>query len=330
MNDTIAAIATPLADGAISIIRISGEDAISIVNTLFDKDLEKCSANTITYGYISDPTTGETVDEVLVSLFRNPKSFTAEDVVEINCHGGRYVTKTVLTMLLSAGARLARPGEFTQRAFLHGRIDLTQAEAVLDLIEANDKTKARMAVNGIRGSVAKLLEPLISELLDMIANIEVNIDYPEYDEVEQIRNEILLPKVNDWLARINEIIKKAESGAIIKEGIQTAIIGKPNVGKSSLLNALLEEEKAIVTDVEGTTRDIVEGSIRLEGVTLHLIDTAGIRDSEDAIEQIGMEKSKAAMERAQLILLVLDGGKPLGENDEKLLEMTTDKERLTV
>ena len=330
MNDTIAAIATPLADGAISIIRISGEDAISIVNTLFDKDLEKCSANTITYGYISDPTTGETVDEVLVSLFRNPKSFTAEDVVEINCHGGRYVTKTVLTMLLSAGARLARPGEFTQRAFLHGRIDLTQAEAVLDLIEANDKTKARMAVNGIRGSVAKLLEPLISELLDMIANIEVNIDYPEYDDVEQIRNEILLPKVNDWLARINEIIKKAESGAIIKEGIQTAIIGKPNVGKSSLLNALLEEEKAIVTDVEGTTRDIVEGSIRLEGVTLHLIDTAGIRDSEDAIEQIGMEKSKAAMERAQLILLVLDGGKPLGENDEKLLEMTKDKERLIV
>ena len=330
MNDTIAAIATPLADGAISIIRISGEDAISIVNTLFDKDLEKCSANTITYGYIRDPTTGETVDEVLVSLFRNPKSFTAEDVVEINCHGGRYVTKTVLTMLLSAGARLARPGEFTQRAFLHGRIDLTQAEAVLDLIEANDKTKARMAVNGIRGSVAKLLEPLISELLDMIANIEVNIDYPEYDDVEQIRNEILLPKVNDWLARINEIIKKAESGAIIKEGIQTAIIGKPNVGKSSLLNALLEEEKAIVTDVEGTTRDIVEGSIRLEGVTLHLIDTAGIRDSEDAIEQIGMEKSKAAMERAQLILLVLDGGKPLGENDEKLLEMTKDKERLIV
>lgn len=330
MNDTIAAIATPLADGAISIIRISGEDAISIVNTLFDKDLEHRLANTITYGYILDPETGEAVDEVLVSLFRAPKSFTAEDVVEINCHGGCYVTKTVLTLLLSAGARLAKPGEFTQRAFLHGRIDLTQAEAVLDLIEANDKNKARMAVSGIRGSVAKLLEPLMNELLDMIANIEVNIDYPEYDDVEQIRNELLLPKVEDWLARIDEMIKQAERGVIIKEGIKTAIIGKPNVGKSSLLNALLEEEKAIVTDVAGTTRDIVEGSIRLEGVTLHLIDTAGIRNSNDVIEQIGIEKSKAAMEQAQLILLVLDGSRPLDENDHALLEMTKHKDRLIV
>ncbi len=330
MNDTIAAIATPLADGAISIIRISGEHAISIVNTLFTKNLEQCEANTIHYGYIMNPDTQEPVDEVLVSLFRAPKSFTAEDTVEINCHGGPYVTKTILTLLLSKGARMARAGEFTQRAFLHGRIDLTQAEAVMDLIKANDKAKARMAINGIRGSVAKLLEPLINELLDMIANIEVNIDYPEYDDVEQIRSDILLPKVNDWLTRIDDMIKKAESGAIMKEGIQTAIIGKPNVGKSSLLNAMLEEEKAIVTDVAGTTRDIVEGSIYLAGVTLHLIDTAGIRDSEDVIEQIGIEKSKAAIEQAQLILLVLDGGNPLDDNDRELLEMTSDKDRLIV
>ena len=330
MNDTIAAIATPLADGAISIIRISGEDAVAIANTLFDQDLEKYSANTINYGYIIDPKTKEPVDEVLVSLFRAPKSFTAEDVVEINCHGGSFITKMILTLVLGAGARMALPGEFTQRAFLHGRIDLTQAEAVLDMIEANDKNKARMALKGIRGSVAKLLEPLINELLDMIAHVEVNIDYPEYDDVEQIRHELLLPQTEAWLTRIEEMIKSSESGIIMKTGIKTAIVGKPNVGKSSLLNALLEEEKAIVTDVEGTTRDTVEGSVRLGEVTLNLIDTAGIRDSDDVIEQIGIEKSKAAIEAAQLVLVVLDGGEPLDDRDRALLTMTGDKERLIV
>lgn len=330
MSDTIAAIATPVADGAISIIRVSGEDAIAIVQAIFDKDLLQRDANTITYGFIKDPQTEEAVDEVLVSLFRAPKTFTCEDIVEINCHGGRFVTKQVLQLVLSQGARMAQPGEFTQRAFLNGRIDLAQAEAVMDIIEADNKANAKLAIAGIKGSVRKLLEPLIEEILDIIANIEVNIDYPEYDDVEQLSSEVLLPKANHWLARIDEILQKAESGKIIKEGIKTAIVGKPNVGKSSLLNALLEEEKAIVTDVEGTTRDIVEGSIHLQGVTLNLIDTAGIRETEDVVEKIGIERSRKAIEDAQLVLLVLDGSKELDAMDEELLELTKGKQRLLV
>lgn len=330
MKDTIAAIATPVADGAISIIRVSGEDAIAIVQAIFDKDLLQRDANTITYGFIKDPQTEEAVDEVLVSLFRAPKTFTCEDIVEINCHGGRFVTKQVLQLVLAQGARMAQPGEFTQRAFLNGRIDLAQAEAVMDIIEADNKANAKLAIAGIKGSVRKLLEPLIDEILDIIANIEVNIDYPEYDDVEQLSSEVLLPKANHWLARIDEILQKAESGKIIKEGIKTAIVGKPNVGKSSLLNALLEEEKAIVTDVEGTTRDIVEGSIHLQGVTLNLIDTAGIRETEDVVEKIGIERSRKAIEDAQLVLLVLDGSKELDAMDEELLELTKGKQRLLV
>lgn len=330
MKDTIAAIATPVADGAISIIRVSGEDAIAIVQAIFNKDLLQRDANTITYGFIKDPQTEEAVDEVLVSLFRAPKTFTCEDIVEINCHGGRFITKQVLQLVLAQGARMAQPGEFTQRAFLNGRIDLAQAEAVMDIIEADNKANAKLAIAGIKGSVRKLLEPLIEEILDIIANIEVNIDYPEYDDVEQLSSEVLLPKANHWLARIDEILQKAESGKIIKEGIKTAIVGKPNVGKSSLLNALLEEEKAIVTDVEGTTRDIVEGSIHLQGVTLNLIDTAGIRETEDVVEKIGIERSRKAIEDAQLVLLVLDGSKELDAMDEELLELTKGKQRLLV
>lgn len=330
MNDTIAAIATPIADGAISIIRISGDQAISIVQSIFTQDLTKKVANTITYGYIIDPQTNVFVDEVLVSLFVKPKSFTGEDVVEINCHGGRFVTKEVLKLVLGQGAQLAKPGEFTQRAFLNGRIDLAQAEAVMDMIEAEDKMNARMAVQGIRGSVRELLGPLIQEILDIIANIEVNIDYPEYDDVEQLSSERLLPKARAWIQHIDELLARSESGRIIKEGIQTAIVGKPNVGKSSLLNALLEEEKAIVTEIEGTTRDIVEGSIHLHGITLNLIDTAGIRETEDIVERIGIERSKKAIEEAQLVLLVLDGSRPLDEQDQALLEMTSDKQRLLV
>lgn len=330
MSDTIAAIATPVADGAISIIRVSGDDAITMVQAIFDKDLIQRDANTITYGFIKDPQTKEAVDEVLVSLFRAPKTFTCEDIVEINCHGGRFVTKQVLQLVLAQGARMAHPGEFTQRAFLNGRIDLAQAEAVMDIIEADNKANAKLAIAGIKGSVRKLLEPLIDEILDIIANIEVNIDYPEYDDVEQLSSEVLLPKAKHWLAKIDEILQKAESGKIIKEGIKTAIVGKPNVGKSSLLNALLEEEKAIVTDVEGTTRDIVEGSIHLQGVTLSLIDTAGIRETEDVVEKIGIERSRKAIEDAQLVLLVLDGSKELDAMDEELLDLTKDKQRLLV
>lgn len=330
MNETIAAIATPVADGAISIIRISGEEAIGIAQSLFDHDIMSRPANTITYGLIYDPKTHEMIDEVLVSIFRGPKSFTGEDVVELNCHGGSFITKEVLKLVLGQGARLARPGEFTQRAFLNGRIDLSQAEAVMDLINANDKVNASMAVQGIRGSVKKLLEPLIQSILDIIANIEVNIDYPEYDDVEQLTSDVLLPKTKAWVEMIDEVLIRSESGRIVKEGIQTAIIGKPNVGKSSLLNALLEEEKAIVTDIEGTTRDIVEGSIRLNGITLNLIDTAGIRETKDVIEQIGIERSKKAIKDAQLVLVVLDGSKPLDQKDQELIELTKHQDHLLV
>lgn len=330
LYDTIAAISTALSEGAISIVRMSGKDAIEIANRLCSIDLLQKEANTISYTYIIDPKKNKEIDEVLVSVFKGKKSFTGEDVVEINCHGGIFITKQILTLCLENGARLARAGEFTQRAFLNGRLDLTQAEAVNDMIIAQDENAIGMAMNGIKGSVAKLINPFVDSLLDIIANIEVNIDYPEYDDVEQLTSEKLLPMCHDWIKRINEILNKAKSGKIMREGVKTTIIGKPNVGKSSLLNALLDEDKAIVTDIEGTTRDIVEGIVRLDYVTLHLIDTAGIRESDDVVERIGIEKSMQAINDAQLVILLFDGSKPLDEKDEELLSLTKDKTRLIV
>lgn len=329
-QDTIAAISTTLGEGAISIVRLSGDGAISIINKLFTKDLMNVESHKISYGFIVDPSSKETIDEVMVSLFRAPKTFTREDIVEINCHGGSYVTRKILRLCLANGARLATRGEFTRRAFLNGRIDLTQAEAIHDIIEADQDSSAKLAIDGIQGSVRKLLDPLIQNILDIVANIEVNIDYPEYDDVEQLTNDKLIPMAKQWLKEIDDILKRSESGKIIKEGIKTAIIGKPNVGKSSLLNAILEEEKAIVSDIAGTTRDIVEGSIRLGSIKLHLIDTAGIRNTEDTIEKIGIERSKKAIDAAQLVILVLDSSRPLDEQDQKLLEMTEKKTRILV
>ena len=328
LNDTITAIATALQDGAISIIRISGDQAIAIADALFDRPLSQKASHTVTYGFINDPHTGKQVDEVLVSLFRAPRTYTREDVVEISCHGGRYVTSMILQLVLAQGARLAKPGEFTQRAFLNGRIDLPQAEAVNDMIQAQTRETAELAVQGIRGSVRKLLDPLIQELLDMIANIEVNIDYPEYEDIEEVTQEKLMPAAKRWLTRIDDILKRARSGQIIRDGIRTAIVGRPNVGKSSLLNALLEEEKAIVTDIAGTTRDIVEGQIMLDGLRLNLIDTAGIRTTDDVIEKKGIEKSYQIMDQADLIIIVLDGSEPLQEEDERLLAMTEGRTRI--
>lgn len=330
LQDTIAAISTAAVDGAISIIRMSGDDAISIANSLCSIDLTEKNSHTIHYAFIIDPITKEEIDEVLISIFRSPKTFTREDIVEINCHGGRYVTRKILQLCLMQGARLAEPGEFTRRAFLNGRIDLTQAEAINDMILADSNESRKLAMHGIKGSVKKLLEPLIQNILDIIANIEVNIDYPEYDDVEMLSNEIILPKIEEWLLHINRILDCAESGQIVKEGIKTAIIGKPNVGKSSLLNALLEEDKAIVTDIAGTTRDIVEGHIHLEGLTLNLIDTAGIRETQDVVEKIGIERSLQAIEEAQLVILVLDASRPLDEEDQQLISMTEDKVRVIV
>lgn len=328
-DHTICAISTALKEGAISIVRLSGEDAVSITSQIFTKDLSHASSHTIHYGHILDENK-EPVDEVLVSVFRAPKTYTREDVVEINCHGGIFITRKILSIVLSHGAKLAKPGEFTQRAFYHGRIDLSQAEAVEDMIEATNDSAAKMAMKGIRGSVHKLLQPLIDDLLDIIAQIEVNIDYPEYEDIEQLTQKDLLPKIKEWLLCIDAILKKANTGQIIKNGIDTVIIGRPNVGKSSLLNALLEEDKAIVTDIAGTTRDIVEGQIHIGSVQLNLIDTAGIRHASDKIEQIGIEKSQEKLRQAKLVLLVLDGSRPLTKEDEDLLEQTKDKLRLII
>ena len=330
LNDTIAAISTAAVDGAISIIRMSGSDALTIANRIVSFDIMKKKSNTISYGYIIDPENNETIDEVLVSVFHAPKTFTCEDIVEINCHGGRFITKKILRLCLAYGARLANPGEFTQRAFLNGRIDLTQAEAINDMILANTNENAKMAMQGIKGSVKKLLDPLIQDLLDIIANIEVNIDYPEYDDVEQLTTEIIQPKVKQWLEKISNILDHAQSGQLMKEGIKTAIVGKPNVGKSSLLNALLEEEKAIVTDIAGTTRDIVEGQIHLQGLTLRLIDTAGIRETDDVVEKIGIQRSLKAINEAQLVIVVLDSSRELDAQDQELLDLTKDKTRIIV
>ena len=289
-ENTIAAISTSLQDGAISIIRLSGDQAIEITQKLFDRNITDAKSHTIHYGFIIDQDKNP-VDEVLISIFRAPKTYTREDIVEINCHGGTFITRKILSMVLSAGADLAKPGEFTQRAFYHGRIDLSQAEAVQDMIEASNNTDANMAIHGIKGSVKKLLQPLIDDLMDIIAQIEVNIDYPEYEDVEQLTTNDLLPKTNEWLHKIDHILNRVQTGQMLKKGIDTIIVGKPNVGKSSLLNALLEEDKAIVTDIAGTTRDLVEGQIHIGSVQLNLIDTAGIRESSDKIEQIGIEKS---------------------------------------
>lgn len=328
-ENTIAAISTSLQDGAISIIRLSGDKAIEITQKIFDRNIMNAKSHTIHYGFIIDADKNP-VDEVLISIFRAPKTYTREDIVEINCHGGTFITRKILSMVLSAGADLAKPGEFTQRAFYHGRIDLSQAEAVQDMIEASNNPAASMAIHGIKGSVKKLLQPLIDDLMDIIAQIEVNIDYPEYEDVEQLTTNDLLPKTSDWLDKIDHILARVQTGQMLKKGIDTIIVGKPNVGKSSLLNALLEEDKAIVTDIAGTTRDLVEGQIHIGSVQLNLIDTAGIRESSDKIEQIGIEKSQEKLKDAKLVLLVFDGSKELDEEDKQLLELTKDKMRLII
>lgn len=328
-DSTIAVISTALSQGAISIVRVSGDQAIEIVQKIFSRDIRHVPSHTIHYGYILDGNK-EVVDEVLVSVFRGPKTYTTEDIVEINCHGGVYITRKILSLVLSHGATMAKPGEFTQRAFYHGRIDLTQAEAVEDMIEASNDTASHMAIQGIQGSVKKLLEPLIEDILNIIAQIEVNIDYPEYEDVEQLTTEELLPMTKQWLTKLDKILSRAQCGQLAKKGIDTVLIGRPNVGKSSLLNALLEEDKAIVTDIAGTTRDLVEGQIHIGPAQFNLIDTAGLRKSSDAIEQIGIEKTHEKLAQAQLVLLILDGSQPLTKEDEDLLEQTKDKNRLII
>ena len=329
LNDTIVAISTALGQGAISIVRLSGDDSISIVNKAFrGKNLEKVNSHTIHYGHIVDKET--TIDEVMVSVFKGPKSFTTENIVEINCHGGVFVANKILELMLINGARSANPGEFTERAFLNGRIDLTQAEAVMEIIEAKSDLSLTLANKGLDGVIYSMITDLRSDLLNIIANIEVNIDYPEYDDVEELSNQVLKPSIIALVQKISNILEKAHFGKIIKDGIKTAIIGRPNVGKSSLLNALLREDKAIVTEIQGTTRDIVEGNINIGGIILNLIDTAGIRESNDVIEKIGISKAKAMIDEAELILFVLDNNQTLTSEDEALLNLTENTKRIVI
>ena len=329
VNDNICAIASPYGTGAISVIRCSGPDAIKLVTNIFKgKNLTKVPSHTIHLGRIMD--NGEVVDEVLCNVFVAPRSFDGENTVEINCHGGVFVTNRVLKTLLANGFRLAERGEFSKRAFLNGRLDLTQAEAVMDIISAENDIALKSSQSSLRKSTSKLIKEFRDKLLDLLAKIEVNIDYPEYDDVIEVTHEYLEPVLKSMLKEMNQILKNSEISTIAIHGIKTAIVGKPNVGKSSLLNMLLDEEKAIVSSIPGTTRDLVEGSLNIGHITLHLIDTAGIHESDDYVEKIGIERSSKAIKEADLIFLVLDASKPLEDVDYELLKLTENKRRIII
>lgn len=328
MNDTIAAISTTTGIGAISIIRLSGPESLEIASKIFTKDLTKVETHTIHYGYIKN--NNEKIDEVLVSVMKAPKTFTKEDIVEINCHGGIATTNKVLEILLNNGARLAEPGEFTKRAFLNGRIDLLEAEATMDLISSKSDKARKMSLNTLTGETSNLIKDLRSDIVGIISNIEVNIDYPEYEDIEVLTNEKILPEIQKFKEKLEKIIKKSQDSKVIKEGIKVGIIGKPNVGKSSLLNSLLEEEKAIVTNVPGTTRDIVEGTIILDNVILNIIDTAGIRESDDIVEKIGIEKSLTIINEADLVIFILNNNEKITAEEKGLLEKLKDKKKIIV
>ena len=329
MNDTIAGISTALGVGAISIIRVSGKDAIPLVNEIFKgKDLTKVNTHTIHYGHIVNKE--EIIDEVLISIMKSPKTYTKEDIVEINCHGGISTTNKVLELLIQKGIRLAEPGEFTKRAFLNGRIDLIEADGIMNLIEAKTETSRKLSINQLSGNVSNKIISLRDKLIQVISNIEVNIDYPEYDDIEVINNEKILPILKEVNKSLEDTITQSENGKIITEGIKVCLIGRPNVGKSSLLNTLLEENKAIVTNIAGTTRDIVEGTIQIDNIPIHLIDTAGIRETSDIVEQIGVNKSKEVIENSDLIILILNSNEQLTEEDKYLLELIKNKTSIIV
>ena len=328
MNDTIAAISTSLGIGAISIVRMSGTDAIKIANKIFSKDLENVKSHTINYGFIKE--NGEVIDEVLISVMKAPHTYTTENIIEINCHGGITTTNKVLETLLKNGARLAEPGEFTKRAFLNGRIDLTKSEAVMDLLESKTETARKLAINSLQGTTAKLVDNFRNKIKQLISSIEVNIDYPEYYDIEVITLDKIKEETTKMKKELENIIKESENSKIIKNGIDTLIIGRPNVGKSSILNKFLDEDKAIVTDVAGTTRDIVEGQVMLDNIILNIIDTAGIRETEDKVEKIGVEKSLSLIEQADLIIVVLNSNEKLTKEDLELLEKTKNKNTIVV
>ena len=329
MNDTIVAISTALGVGAISIVRLSGTEAIEIVNNCFKgKDLTKVKSHTINYGHIVDQ--DEIIDEVLVSVMKEPRTYTAEDVVEINCHGGIISTKHILETMLTHGARLAEPGEFTKRAFLNGRIDLVKSEAVMDIIDSKSEEANKLALSQLSGSTSNMIKKFREKLKQLLASIEVNIDYPEYYDIEVVTKEQISKAISEMKKELEKVIKESKNSTLIKEGIKTVIVGRPNVGKSSILNKLLEQEKAIVTDIAGTTRDIVEGEIYLDGILLNIIDTAGIRSTDDIVEKIGVEKSLSMIDDADLVIVVLNNNEKLTKEDEEILDKTKDKQRIIV
>ncbi|HER9979878.1 TPA: tRNA uridine-5-carboxymethylaminomethyl(34) synthesis GTPase MnmE [Streptococcus pyogenes] len=327
--DTITAISTPLGEGAIGIVRLSGTDALAIAQSVFKgKNLEQVASHTINYGHIIDPKTGTIIDEVMVSVMLAPKTFTRENVVEINTHGGIAVTNEILQLLIRQGARMAEPGEFTKRAFLNGRVDLTQAEAVMDIIRAKTDKAMTIAVKQLDGSLSQLINDTRQEILNTLAQVEVNIDYPEFDDVEEMTTSLLREKTQEFQSLLENLLRTAKRGKILREGLSTAIIGRPNVGKSSLLNNLLREDKAIVTDIAGTTRDVIEEYVNIKGVPLKLVDTAGIRETDDLVEQIGVERSKKALQEADLVLLVLNASEKLTDQDRALLNLSQDSNRI--
>lgn len=322
--DTIAAISTPLGEGAIGIVRISGQNALPIIDKIFKgpkgKKLQEVPSHTIHYGHIFDPEEQKIIEEVMVSVMKAPKTFTREDVVEVNCHGGLLSVNRVLELALTQGARLAEPGEFTKRAFLNGRIDLSQAEAIMDLIRAKTDKAMNNAIGQLEGRLSKQIQKLREELLAVLAQVEVNIDYPEYDDVEEMTNKLFAEKAIFVKTEIDKLLETAKQGKILREGIRTVIIGRPNVGKSSLLNSFAQENKAIVTDIPGTTRDVIEEYVNVRGIPLKLIDTAGIRETEDLVEKIGVERSRKVLQEADLILFLLNNNEQLTDEDRNLFD----------
>ncbi|SHJ84928.1 tRNA modification GTPase trmE [Hathewaya proteolytica DSM 3090] len=325
--DTIASVATSIGEAGISIIRVSGKDSLKIVGKIFKskngEDINQMKTYTMRYGFIVDDM-GNEIDEVIVSFMKGPRSFTAEDTVEINCHGGVVVTSCVLEQVIKSGARLAEPGEFTKRAFLNGRIDLSQAEAVIDIIQAKTKLSAQTAIRQSKGMISREIQELRENILDIIAKIEATVDYPEED-LEEVTNEMATEEIKVLINKIDNLLVKADEGRIIRQGIRLVIVGKPNVGKSSLLNALLKEKRAIVTDIPGTTRDVIEEFINIDGVPVQVVDTAGIRDTEDVIEKIGVEKSKEKIGESDLIIFMLDTSRKIDNEDKEIFNYIKDK-----
>ncbi len=327
-EDTIAAISTPIGVGGIGIIRVSGKDTIEIVDKIFKaankKSLKEIDTHTITYGHIVSDS-GKVLDEVLIMLMKGPRTFTREDVIEINCHGGPIPLNAVLMQVIKAGARIADQGEFTKRAFMNGRIDLSQVEAIMDIIEAKTELSLSQAVGQLEGNLSKKIKSYQDILIQIIARIEVSIDYPEYDQDEPI-TEDFEGELKELLGELQDLLRTADTGKMIRDGVKTAIVGRPNVGKSSLLNALLEENKAIVTNIPGTTRDVVEAYLNIEGIPFQLLDTAGIRETEDIVEQIGVEKSKTSIEEADLVLMLVDSNEGLTDKDKEILNQVKGKQ----